>query len=143
MKKVFFGVAAIWVIAVASVIVNFFLTSGYQSDQKTEEDLMTIQTEIGAYANRNNKMPMSLSDLNIQNVDVSKYEYKYEGIDRENDEYKYQLCAVFIKESGTSDLADSSYVGGYHGAGRYCYDLTQYTLDTYSTIDGDVDSEKR
>ena len=141
MKKVIFGLVAIWIIAVVSVFLNFFMTTDYQTDQKTEEDLRTIQNQVVTYANKNNKMPKSISDLNIQNIDVTKYEYKYEGIDRQNDEYKYQLCAVFLKKSKDKDLGYDNYIGGYHAAGRYCYDLRQYTLDTYSDINTGVNEE--
>ncbi len=68
MKKPYVIVAFVWLIAIVAALTSYWINIGYQEDKKTEEDLRTIQTQIGTYLNKNKRMPKSLSDLNIKNM---------------------------------------------------------------------------
>lgn len=142
MKKVYFGIALLWFISLSAVTANYFLSYGYQDDKKTIDELNAIQTEIGAYVGKNNKMPGSLNQLKLTNIDINKYEYTYKGVDTQREEYMYELCADFKKE-GKEETApvDTFYIGDNHTAGRYCYNLTQFMpLDSNDEVDPDYDS---
>ncbi|HEY4505378.1 MAG TPA: DUF5671 domain-containing protein [Candidatus Paceibacterota bacterium] len=103
----------------------------YKYDQEKVSQLQSISSEVSYYWQRNNKVPMKLSDLSessyytVPNDKQSGAPYEY----IKSTNTTYQLCAEFNKSSEEANTIRyetyPSKVGTWnHPAGRYCFSLS-------------------
>ena len=94
-------------------------------DQRRVEDLQRIQEAVNVYRSRHGRLPTSLEELTqeagigINGRDpetMDAYEY------RPLDERRFELCAVFERESGQASALAAGFWS--HGAGRRCFQPT-------------------
>jgi hypothetical protein len=97
----------------------------HRFDRRRVEDLQRIEEAVNVYRTRHGRLPMSLDELSreagigINARDpgtMDAYEY------RPLDDRKFELCAVFERESEQA----SAFAAGFwsHGAGRRCFQPT-------------------
>jgi len=139
LAKYFAWASGILVIAV--IVISFFIIGSpttaklMQADQKRVNDLSNIQYQIVNYWQAKEKLPASLADLTdpisgftAPTDPETKTNYEYIIVDAEK--LSFQLCAVFSRESKSSQAEASYYYGTAtsqvwnHGVDRVCFDRT-------------------
>lgn len=159
-----FGMLGVSVILLILAIVGPVVQSvAGRNDTLIEQNLTTVQRSINDYIDENEKLPTSLSQLNLTEDGakelVSKNLVEYipgtpkstisKNTGSVTTEYRYELCVTYTNASKSggydystgSDDGYSSYLYVYsHGAGRECYKLkgTVYDYDGSSLYDTDT-----
>jgi len=126
MKKYYLAMVGIFLLAAMAIGWNISVTKDPASDNRREADLGSIETAVQRYATKNNKLPASLSSVDLTSDikgRVKEYDYK-PGVGE-----KYQLCATFKTDTtkqaasyATADSADPA----IHKTGRMCFDYEVY-----------------
>jgi hypothetical protein len=119
-------------------------------DETIVNDLQSIQTQVESYESKNNRLPASLDNLDLNKQQISRaktYHYEYKK-GRSNS--SYTLCAEFktdaskekpISQNPLEAFSGSAYSSNYrlndtnddpsqHEKGRQCFDYQTYS-DTY------------
>lgn len=158
LSKIFrLGMAiTIGIIIVMGIIGPVARERSLRNDRLLEKNLDSLSSAIDSYANKNDKLPNSLSDLSNPEEGVKKLidkklvEYKPETSRSSNtydrdilgegykynssrEYFTYELCVTFKEESlnygsySSPDSEFSSYIDGYrHPKGYHCYKKKTY-----------------
>jgi hypothetical protein len=133
MRKYYFAAALIALFAIGSYVLYYAVSKDKIADQTTLEDLQTLHDKIRIYTQEKNKLPASLSELDLTQRKVAarldRYTYtpqpRYSGND-----YTYEICANFKTEKPDPDYGYGSdtYIStsSGHKQGRDCFTLKVY-----------------
>jgi hypothetical protein len=134
---VLFSGAAI-ILTVVILVLSVVSVRGYAQDQKKENAISEISSNLQSYHSENGKLPPALTNLSglgdKTKNQLGNIEYKRESDDR------YQLCATFSMDTKHGERALYSYNNDYqpyqsvseHDAGKQCF---KYTAGTFGYDD--------
>ncbi len=137
LPKIFAGVTI--AVIVASLVGSFFLLDSPAAsrraafDQTRESNLQNISSAISDYYATEEKLPASLSDINVYGSSITdpktKQPYDYRAIDATS----YELCATFESSNKDRDTKGETSYYGYtdftHDAGYQCFKQTLKTIN--------------
>lgn len=129
MKRYYFFLAALVVVSALAIVSNLWLRRGPVHDANAVNDLRVIQYAIDNYYLSQNRLPKTLSQVQVPARELksrlSDYEYMAD------DEDTYRLCATFL--TGQHAQRGSGYASpeglaavpwadpGEHGKGHQCF----------------------
>jgi len=140
-------------VAIATIICLFGIAGpimearSLRNDKLIENNLSSITDKLSDYAEKNNRLPDSLSELTLSGDakalvtnNLVAYHKDSSPSGTSLDAYYYQLCVTYKKEKISDyDHYDSSSYDGYstrvstyaHPAGNKCYKVKTYEHNTY------------